>query len=64
MKNIKTQVSGSFINKTELKQNQNATPDHIIAKLEKNTNKEKKIIKQLWGKKQNTFKEIANKNYT
>lgn len=38
-KNIKTQVSRSFINKSELKQN--ATPDHIIAKLEENTERRK-----------------------
>lgn len=49
------QVSGSFINKSELKQNQNPTPNHMIAKVEKNT------IKQLWAKEQNTVKETASK---
>lgn len=51
------QVSGSFINKSELKQNQNPTPNHIIAKVEKNTIKKNTI----WAKEQNTVKETASK---
>lgn len=54
MKNIKTQVLGYSINKSELKQKPEC---HTRSQV---TEKEEKIIKHLWRKGQNTVKETAN----